>query len=733
MKNPLMRKSILIAIIVLAFFSLLASLYTMNLSHSLYDETNEYLKEIALQTASSINNKINENQTQLETMSTFIQESELSLDETINYFHQVAQKRTEIKRFGIADIDGNAVTSDQQKFNIQTRDYFQKSMQGEFATSSTISDFVDEQSINVHSVPIYNQNNKIDGVLFATFYNDKLANTLSNASFNNNGYSLIFDTTGQIILTPPEIEKDETINSITDLSINKDIQMKDIDINNTGVISFEDHNHQTNYLVYSNVKDVNWLVASIFPKDIVTQKIQRFIQTAFLTWLFIGFGMSALITYVYFIQKKNKIQVAKLAYEDGLTQHYNFNQFIELCKQNKQMSHFVLINCDIKGFKWFNEIYGEGIANELLKTTIECMKDFTQDNELYCRENDDHFALLLYKDTSENIEKRLLQLAHDIRYYFNKKHATSQFYFHFGVYMISDKETDITSAFKKTQYVKNTLKELSQDDVTFYNEDIFQKQLFAQQIEQKFYDSLKNHDFKVYIQPKINLSNGLVHTGEALVRWQHPELGLMSPAQFIPIFEKNGMLEALDLFVLEEILKVLEKWRHGNQIEVCISINVSRSYLFNEGYVDKLLNLVNKYDVLPKQIEIEITETTALNHKIELISILERLRSHHLRIALDDFGSGYSSLNMLKDYPIDVVKVDQEFFRTNSLTQQRSQIIIEEVIELCHKLQIQVVAEGVETKEQDEFLRHQHCDYIQGYYYFQPMPVEEFENMFIKK
>ncbi len=730
MKNILMKKSIIIAICALTFFSVLATIYTNYLSKNLYDETDEYLQEITIQTASSINHKIDENITQLKTISELVKQKQLKKEEIINYLDQLTQQRSEIKRFGIADKNGNAITSDHQTFNIQYREYFQKSLKGESSSSSTLIDYVDSLPINVYSVPLYNQSQEVTGVLFATFYTDKFSKTLSQASFNNTGYSLIFNEEGEIILTASQKEQTH-IQKLSDLSSDSSIDINKIDFKGSGIMKFKDESHKDNYLVYANIKNNDWLVASIFPKEIVTEKIQQIIHTAFITWLLIGAGSAALITYIYFIQKKNKYQVDKLAYEDPITHHYNFNKFVELCQNQKQLTHYLLINCDIKGFKWFNEIYGEDIANELLITIIETLDNFCQDKELCCRVTDDHFALLL--QTNSQVQQRLLDLSHTIRNQFNKKYTTSNFFFHYGIYEIDKENIDIRTAFKKTQYIKNTFKELSKDDIVFYKEEQFLKDLNAQQYEHHFHNSLENQDFKVYIQPKVNLKNGYITSGEALVRWLHPEQGLISPGQFIPIFEKNGMLEELDTYILEKILETLEKWNQVYQRKICISINVSRTYIFNEGYIDKLLDCMNRYQVDPQQIEIEITETTALNHKEELITILNKLKKHHLRIALDDFGSGYSSLNMLKDFPIDVVKIDQEFFRTNTYTQMRSHIIIEEVIELCHKLNIEVVAEGVETLEQNEFLFNNHCDYIQGYYYYKPLPIQEFEKLILKK
>lgn len=732
MKNPLMKKSIIIAIVSLIAFGLMATAYTNYLSQNLYSETNEYLKEIAEQTALAINNRINENITQLDTVSLMIKNGYGSNEKLINYLNDLAQT-DEIKRFGIADINGDTITSDHQNFNISHRDYFQKSLTGEKIKSNTLTDIVDDQLINVYSVPLYNQDNQITGVLFATFYTDKFANILNNANYNDTGYSFIFIEQGKIIIPSKQATSLANIQNITELSSHQSIELDQIDVHGSGIISFTDFNNKINYLTYANIYNNDWLVASVFPQEIVTLKIQKFLHTAFITWFIIGIGSASLISYIYFIQKRNKLQITKLAFEDSTTHHYNFNQFIEYCKKNNNLERYFLINCDIKGFKWFNEIYGRDIANQLLTQIVHSMDYICAGDELCCREADDHFAMLLKKDDFLKLQERLFLLANMIRNEFYRKYSTSQFYFHFGVYDIKEDNVDIMEAFRKTQYVKNDKKELSQDDVIFYQEENFQKQLHAQQIEKGFQSSLEDENFKVYIQPKVNLKTGKVYCGEALVRWHHPTNGIIPPIHFIPIFEKNGMLEQLDSFVFKKTLETLERWKNELNTKIYISVNVSRTYLFNDGFVHQFISLVEYYDIDPDQIEIEITETTALNHKKELIQILNTFKEHKIRIALDDFGSGYSSLNMLKDFPIDVVKIDQEFFRTNSYTHERSHIILEEIIELCHKLNLEIVAEGVETQEQKDFLVEHNCDFIQGYYYYKPMMIEDFEKLFIKR
>lgn len=724
MKNMLIKKTIVIAIGLLIIFCSLATVYMDNLSTKLYDEMDMYLTNIINQTALTIKNRIDENLVQLQTISVFIQQNDLDTASTIECLKQL-DNRDDIKRYGIAALNGDVITSDQQSFNIFDRQYFQSSINGNTSASEMIADYIDGELINVCSVPIYNKKQQVMGVLFATFYTDKLANILASTNYENIGYSFIFNKEGDILLS----NHTDKFNNIEELD---NFSLKDIKSNEESILKYKDNKGNLNYLVYTNIND-KWLVAYSFPQKILTKEYREFIKTAIITWVIIAIGSAFLIAYFYFKQRKNKLQIMKLAYEDEITEYYNYHRFLECCKEIKCLSNYILVNCDIKGFKWFNEIYGEDIANKLLKHIMKCFNEYCQNNELGCRHSADHFVFLLNKDTTDNIKKRLFKLAQMIRGEFIKEYLTSSYYFHFGVYEILDNDVDINLAFKKTQYTSKDLKVLSRDDVTFYQEEVFQKNLYALQIEKEFQNSLTENYFKPYIQPKVNLKTGKVNSGEILTRWHHPRYGIISPGDFIPIYEKNGMLEVLDFYIFEKSLLRVAEWKKDFNIEIKISINASRTYVFHEGYVDKVVRLVKLYEVDPKQVEIEITETTAVNHKEELIIILNELKENGFTIALDDFGSGYSSMNMLKDFPIDVVKIDQEFFRTNDATHMRSHIILEGIIELCHKLDFEVIAEGIETSEQRNFLLAQNCDYVQGYLYYKPMLLDEFERLFVIK
>jgi EAL domain-containing protein (putative c-di-GMP-specific phosphodiesterase class I) len=244
-------------------------------------------------------------------------------------------------------------------------------------------------------------------------------------------------------------------------------------------------------------------------------------------------------------------------------------------------------------------------------------------------------------------------------------------------------------------------------------------------IENQMYEALKNNEFIVYMQPKIDLVSGLIAGAEALVRWKMPDGQILNPSEFIPTFEKNGFIDELDFYVYEETLKTLRYWLDIGKRPIIISLNVSRVHIKDSKFITKLDNLVKKYNIPSNLIEFEITENIFFNEQERLIYIMNSLRKKGFLISIDDFGSGYSSLNLLKMLPIDILKLDREFFMGNNMD-QNDKIIISGIISLAKSLGLKVVSEGVETEEQAAFLRESCCDMAQGFLFYKPLPMEEF-------
>lgn len=241
--------------------------------------------------------------------------------------------------------------------------------------------------------------------------------------------------------------------------------------------------------------------------------------------------------------------------------------------------------------------------------------------------------------------------------------------------------------------------------------------------------ALENHEFKVYLQPKCNMHTGLVVGAEALVRWEHPQRGLISPGSFIPIFERNGFIKKLDVYIWEETAAWLRRWLDAGHPATPVSVNISRIDVYEMDVCQILLDLLGKYSLDPRLLELEITESAYAEQPELIIQTMERLMGHGFTVLMDDFGSGYSSLNILKDVPVDVLKLDRAFFNGGGVEDRRGKYVVENVITLAQALDMRTVSEGVETPSQVEFLSQAGCDMVQGFVFSRPVTPEAFERL----
>ena len=250
------------------------------------------------------------------------------------------------------------------------------------------------------------------------------------------------------------------------------------------------------------------------------------------------------------------------------------------------------------------------------------------------------------------------------------------------------------------------------------------------EMEEELLNSIINNEFIIYLQPKFDIKTEKVVGAEALIRKKLNGKVIM-PDNFIPIYEQTGVITILDMYVLKEVCKLQNKWRNLQLPLIPISINESRHHLKNNNHIKELLEIVNKYNANPKLIELEMTETTVVEDILIAKKAAENVKKIGFVVSMDDFGTGYTSFNILKDVEIDILKIDKTFF-DNLEENKRAQIIIEAIVKMCKRLKIKTVAEGIETKGQIDFLRNIGCDIVQGYYFSKPIPIEKFEKKYLK-
>ena len=301
-----------------------------------------------------------------------------------------------------------------------------------------------------------------------------------------------------------------------------------------------------------------------------------------------------------------------------------------------------------------------------------------------------------------------------------------------GICIVKDRDIQMSILCDWANLAQKTIKGSLIKQWAFYDKKLRAKQLDERRIENEMDEALNKRQFKVYLQPKHNVQNGSVIGAEALVRWDHPERGFLTPDRFIPLFERNGFIIKLDEYVWEETCRIIKSWLDRGMVAVPVSVNVSRVQVYNPNFYKKLLNIIRRYDIPKKFLEVELTESSFVENTVDLYRGMERLREEGISFSMDDFGSGYSSLNMLKNVPVNTIKLDREFFN-ESVATQKGKTIIEHTIGMINDLKLQVIAEGVETNEQAAFLNDCGCLAAQGYYYSRPMPVDEFEKQFLKE
>lgn len=280
----------------------------------------------------------------------------------------------------------------------------------------------------------------------------------------------------------------------------------------------------------------------------------------------------------------------------------------------------------------------------------------------------------------------------------------------------------------KANLASETIKNEYKSNIAYYTERLFESSIEERRIIGEFERAISNNEFEMYLQPQVD-SSGNLYGAEALVRWQHPERGLLSPAIFIDVLEKTGFIYRLDRYMWDKAAKKLSEWKKEGKDQYHISVNISTKDFYLVDVYETFVGLVDKYDIDPVNLKIEITETALMSDFDKNMGIIRRLQNYGFNIEIDDFGSGYSSLNMLKDISADVLKIDMGFLRASE-NEAKGLDILESIITLAGKLGMKVITEGVETKKQLYMLAEMGCDMYQGYYFSKPIPVDEFEKKY---
>ena len=435
----------------------------------------------------------------------------------------------------------------------------------------------------------------------------------------------------------------------------------------------------------------------------------------------------AVMTAMLVLQWKNAGRITSMAYRDNVTGKPNWLKFVDVCNSRLGSkswwnSNHAALCIDINRFTMYNDYYGHKTGDSLLQYMAETLGQMCSSREMSARRSRDIFVAMWTYSSVEELNSRIDDLFERIKGSPNSENVSLSV----GVYLLNEKDSDIVHAADMASIAEQTAGDSKVNTVTYFDEKIRSLMAEENQLEKLMHSALENDEFKLYIQPKHRVSDGALGGGEALVRWISPEMGFISPGKFIPLFEKNGFVGPVDNYILEQLCIFQRSRLRKGYKTVPISVNVSRIQLSDPNLADEICAIVDKHSVPHKYIDIELTESACFDDMEVLISTITKLRSMGFPVSMDDFGSGYSSLNLLKELPFDTLKIDGEFFR-NVTDLSRANIVVKNIIDLAKSLNMTVVAEGIEQQEQVDFLRTTECDLIQGYFYSKPISSKDFE------
>lgn len=415
-----------------------------------------------------------------------------------------------------------------------------------------------------------------------------------------------------------------------------------------------------------------------------------------------------------------------MAEHDELTGLYN-REFFYMYSQELMIEHpdsaYDIIAIDIDNFKLFNDLYGRSTGDDILKDIADAMQDEVHVREgIVGRTEADHFLILLPRRKDIDYQTYLPNLFQG-----TKKHISgTPIQLRFGIFEVADRSVPVSIMCDRAFMASDSVKGQYDTRPVHYDESMRRTLLDEQLLSSSLEKALEEKQFITYFQPKYRIADGKLAGAEALVRWKHPERGLIPPGLFIPLFERNGQVSSLDRYVWDSASAHVRSWidRFGKSVPV--SVNISRVDVYEPLLPEVLDRIISSHGLTPENIYLEITESAYMRDPDQLIDIVSKLKKKGFIIEMDDFGSGYSSLNMLNKLPIDVLKLDLKFLEDDSVTEDNPGLLTY-IMGIARWMKVRVVAEGVETQEQAELMKKIGCDYIQGYYYSKPLPPEEFE------
>lgn len=713
--------SLIISILVITVFN------TVKLHNISSKQSKNYLNDVSTQIVMNVDSKIKFILSDLRIMADFIKQYEGD-----SRYEYLSKRKTSYKYYdiGIIDLEGKAEFLSGKKFDLKNTDSYKKGIEGK-----EYSEVIESMGFVFYSVPIFNDNHEVSSILIGVSNKESMDEILNIDNFNGEGTIEIINSQGRPLFIGKNTELIKDLGHKYKSSGDEPWAQKmlnDFKNDKSGNITITSSKGVQCLLTYYPItKGLNdWHFVLIVPEDAVLGELNKLNSFTIIMTFIITCIIGIITLILYIIRRKYVNQIENIAYLDSITNGINSTKFSILVKpliSESPDSTYMMVAINIKDFKLINDCFGSKKGNLTLKHLYNVLyKNIDENEEFVCRHDADLFYLLIKNRPVLEALELLYKIEADINY-FNKNRENPYFLrISAGIYTIENHNEDLITIQDHANTARKSFNKAHQSDFSFYS-DIERKRLISEkEISNLMEKALENKEFFMCLQPKIDIKSGKISGAESLVRWKNSEKGIIYPSDFIPLFEKSGFICKLDLYILEETCKLISKWIKEGKEVLRISVNVSRQHLNDKLFLEKYKLICNKYNVPTYLIDLELTESIFLENP-EAVDIIDDIHSNGFKCSIDDFGFGYSSLGILKDFKVDIIKLDRSFFVSKNNI-DRGKVVIKSIIELSKRLGMKVTAEGIEELEQVEFLKNVGCDYIQGYVFSKPLLISDFED-----
>ncbi len=736
-KIPLRTKVVLAGISVMILIVSAVVLWNaFRLRTEIGEQTKRYVSDITVQLTKDIDNRLSRVVVELEAIGDTLSRNDFYRSDPDRLQEYLERK---VQTFGFTSIvilkaDGTAYQSHSSAEEFNSLPGVQASFSGENSVS-----FLDEQSI-LYTIPIW-QDGRVVGVLGGVRDKENMQALIQMDSFSGEGLTCIVNCNGEVIISPTELspfmQLDDLFSKDPEGTAAQHIyQMKeDMLAHQAGIFRFGAIDGTDLILAYNPLDSYDWVLLTLAPSNIISEDIDQYMGETFVIVTGAVLLMAIVLVVLILSQKTHYQEMEQLAFVDRLTGAMNNAAFQTKCEAlfpRALPNTYSVVYLDIKNFKLFNKQFGSEQGNDVLRKIMKVLEESSGENGFAARAEADTFYLCLAEGDPERILQTvngiLADITREVKRINQIKNLQLYFVLQSGVCIVDDPSLNIMTVLDRAKIAcRNRIS--SEDGVCkFYDTAVMVQLERDQELNGLFENSLANADFQVYLQPKVWAGNGMVGGAEALVRWQHPQKGMIYPSDFIPLFESNGNICKLDLYVFEEVCKTIRRWQSTGKPLFPISVNFSRQHFQRADCLRPFAEIAERYQIPEHMIELELTESIIFDDQtIEMVkSCIDEMHKMGFLCSLDDFGSGYSSLGLLTEFNVDAIKMDRRFFKNMESAKAKAMIAL--VVEFSRTLGALTVAEGIETPEQLAILQDIHCDMVQGYVYAKPMPIPEFED-----